>query len=266
VIKYKILIKPEEKELIKNSFFDLFYNVYKKNLDNKLWEHQILNSPYNCTPLFVAMDGNKVIGSALMILQKCLINEIKYNYFLFTTSAILKEYRSRGIYPELLKLQKEYSKKNNIDFVFAFPNRLAYPVLKLFARFKDLKKFDLVRTTFDNIDFEKIENNLLIDKNFFKWRFEHKDYLFYELNDKVIIYKEFNNCYDILAIYNVKDFPFSFNNTVLERNKKIIILNSYLKNENLIEKMDVLNATYFPLNENLDYSKLNVNLLMSDVF
>lgn len=266
MIEYKILIKPDEKELIKKSFLDLFSTVYEKNLDEISWKHQVLNSPYNCTPLFVAMDDDKVVGSALMILQKCLIDDKEYNYFLFTTSAIIKEYRSKGIYPELLKLQKEYAKKNYVDFIFAFPNKLAYPVLKLFARFKDLKKFDLVKTTFDNIDFEKIENNLLIDKKFFKWRFEHKDYLFYELNDKVIIYKEFNDCYDILAIYNVKDFPFPFNNTILEQNKKIIILGSYTKNHNLIKKIDVLNATYFPLNENLDYSKLNVNLLMSDVF
>ena len=266
MIEYKILTSYEEKELIKKSFFDLFSTVYEKNLDKKLWEHQILNSPYNCTLLFVAMDGNKVVGSALMILQKCLIDEIEYNYFLFTTSAILKEYRSRGIYPEILKLQKEYSKQNNVDFIFAFPNKLAYPVLKLFARFKDLEKIDLVKSSFENINFEKIENNLLIDENFFNWRFEHKDYLFHKFNDKVIIYKEFDDCYDILAVYGKKDFPFTFKNTTIDKHRKIIILSSYIKNQNLIEKIDNLNVTYFPLNENIDYSKLNINLLMSDVF
>ncbi|MGJ0290683.1 GNAT family N-acetyltransferase [Aliarcobacter cryaerophilus] len=266
MIKYKLLSAKEDKLSLKTKFLDLFNCVYEKKLEAKLFEHQILNSPYNDSPLFIALDGEFIVGSALMILQKCVIARNKYEYYLFTTSAIRKEYRSKGIYLELLKLQKEYAKKNDVDFIFAFPNKIAYSVLKFFGGFKDLKKFDLVKTTFDNIDFEKIENNLLIDKNFFKWRFEHKDYLFYEFNDKVIIYKEFNDCYDILAIYNVKDFPFPFNNTILEQNKKIIILGSYTKNHNLIEKIDVLNATYFPLNENLDYSKLNVNLLMSDVF
>jgi len=266
MIEYKILTTLEEKKQIKKSFLNLFSTVYEKNLDEKLWEHQILNSPYNCTPLFVAMDGIKVVGSALMILQKCLIGDIEYNYFLFTTSAILKEYRSKGIYPELLKLQKEYSKQENVDFIFAFPNKIAYPVLKLFARFKDLEKIDLVKTSFENIDLEKIANTLLIDEKFFSWRFEHKDYLFYRFNSKVIIFKEFDDCYDVLAIYNTTDLLFSFKNTVIDQSKKIIILSSYTKNKNLIEKIDVLNATYFPLNENLDYSNVNINLLMSDVF
>ena len=33
MIEYKILIKPDEKELIKKSFLDLFSTVYEKNLD-----------------------------------------------------------------------------------------------------------------------------------------------------------------------------------------------------------------------------------------
>lgn len=266
MIEYKILTTSKEKEIIKKSFFDLFSTVYKKNLDEKLWQHQILNSPYYCTPLFVAMDSHKVVGSALMILHKCLIDGNEYNYFLFTTSAILKEYRSKGIYPELLRLQKEYSKQKNIDFILAFPNKLAYPALKLFARFKDFKKNILVKTSLENINFEKIDNSLVIDKSFFKWRFEHKNYLFYVINDKVIIYKEFGDYYDVLAIYEKKDFPFIIQNTTMEKYKKIIILNSCIKNQNFIEKIDTLNATYFPFNDKIDYSKININLLMSDVF
>lgn len=266
MIDYKLISTMKEKELLKTKFLDLFNSVYERELEEKLWEHQILNSPYNDSPLFIAIDGDLIVGSALLISQKCLIDENEYSYYLFTTSAIRKEYRPKGVYAHLLKIKKEYAKKNDADFIFAFPNKLAHPVLKLFARFKDLEKVDIVKTSFENIDFEKIENNLLIDEDFFNWRFEHKDYLFYEFNDKVIIYKEFDDCYDILAIYNTTDFSFKFKKSILDKNKKIIILSSNVKNQNLIEKIDVLNATYFPINENIDYSKLNINLLMSDVF
>ena len=69
MIKYIILFDPEEKAIVKSSFLSLFKSVYEKELDEISWNHQIINSPYNDSPLFLAMDGDEVIGSAMMILQ-----------------------------------------------------------------------------------------------------------------------------------------------------------------------------------------------------
>jgi len=266
LIEYRLILTAKEKEVLKTNFLDLFRSVYEKELEEKLWEHQILNSPYSDSPLFLAFDGDKIIGTALMILQKCIIEGKEYTYFLFTTSAILKEYRSKGIYAALLKKQKEYANSCEVAFIFAFPNKLAYPVLKLFGGFKDIRKIDLVKTSLENIDFDSFNNSLVVDNEIFKWRFEHKNYLFSTIKDKVIIYKEFNNTYDILVAYNKSDFDFNFKETKIDSSSKINILAQNIKDIEEVEIIDTLNSTYYPLNKSLDYKKININLLMSDVF
>lgn len=265
MIKYKLISTVEEKKSLRKKFLDLFKSVYKIELEENVWEHQILNFPYSDSPLFLAFDGDKIIGTALMILQKCIIEGKKYNYFLFTTSAILKEYRSKGIYAELIKKQKEYAKENKADFIFAFPNKIAYPVLKLFGGFKDLKKNNLVKTTFENLNLQNSNNSLVIDNYMFQWRFEHREYMFNLTQEKVIIFKEFQDAYDLLAIYDAKDFKHNVKNTFIEANRNIITLNSYTQNNNN-QLIDTIYSTYFPINKNINYSKLSINLLMSDVF
>lgn len=265
MIQYKILITVEEKESIKTKFLDLFNSVYERELEEKLWEHQILNSPYNDTPLFIAMDGELIVGSALMILQKYIIDGNKHRYYLFTTSAIRKEYRPKGVYAQLLKMQKEYAKENNVDFIFAFPNKIAYPVLKLFGGFKDLKQDNLIKTTFENLNLQNSNNSFFIDSSMFQWRFEHREYMFHLTQEKVIIFKEFQGGYDLLAIYNAEDFKHDVKNTFIESDRDIITLNSYARDKNN-QVLNTIYSTYFPINQNIDYSKLSINLLMSDVF
>jgi predicted N-acetyltransferase YhbS len=266
MLEYKILTKLRDKESLKKSFLSLFSSVYKKNLDEVSWMHQIINSPYDDSVLFVALNFEKVIGSALMILQKCSIGGREYKYYLFTTSAILQEYRPIGVYAELLKLQKEYAVKRNIDFIFALPNKTAYPVLKFFGGFKDLKKHELIETSFNKLNLNDVGSSLTVDDKMFRWRFEHKDYKFYNKDGVVIIYKEHNGSYDILGMYNQKEFQFPYLSTKIEKNKKITTLDCFLIDKDNIKGIDKVNFTYFPINKDLDYSAIRVNLLMSDVF
>jgi len=265
MIKYKIFITIEEKESLKTKFLNLFNSVYERELEEKLWKHQILNSPYNDSPLFIAMDGELIVGSALMILQTCIIDGNKYRYYLFTTSAIRKEYRPKGVYAQLLQMQKEYVKENDADFIFAFPNKIAYPVLKLFGGFKDLKKDNLIKTTFANLNLQNSDNSFVIDNYMYQWRFEHKEYMFYLTQEKIIIFKEFQDGYDLLAIYNTQDFKHDVKITFIENDRDIITLDSYTRDKNS-QLINTIYSTYFPINKNIDYSKLSINLLMSDVF
>jgi len=266
-IVYKILLKAEEKEAIKDEFQNFFASIYDQKLSDVNWEHQFLHSPYEDSPLFLVFDNNKIIGSALMIAQKFRTMEDEGSYYLWTTSAIAKEYRNKGIYAELLLKQREYAENTHKCFIFAFPNKLAYPVVKLFGRFKDLVKTNLVKTTLSQIDFSKISNTLLIDQAFFDWRFEHKKYLFYMYEGDVIVAKKYEDVLDVLAIYSQEVFgeiDVTYHQIVPKQ--KIITIASFLKEDSDAEILDKVSATYFPINKNINYDALTINLLMSDIF
>ena len=266
-ITYKVILNPEEKKTIKSEFQNFFYSIYNRELNNTDWEHQFIHSPYNDSPLFIAQDNEKIIGSALMIAQRFTDGTNDGNYYLWTTSAIDKNYRSRGIYAELLAKQREYATETDKSFIFAFPNKLAYPVVKLFGGFKDLQKSNLVKTTLNNLDFSKISNSLSIDKPFFQWRFEHKDYLFFNYEENILIGKKYENILDILAIYPKETFKeLDINYQEVLSSQTIITLELFLENIQDTEVLDTLNGTYFPIDKTVNFDNITINLLMSDVF
>ena len=267
MIDYKIVILPAEKQILKTDFQEFFKSVYNQELGDSNWEHQFLHSPYEDSALFLAFDNNQIVGSALMIPQKYLMDDSTGTYYLWTTSAVSKDYRSQGVYAELLKMQRTYAKENKKDFIFAFPNKLAYPVVKLFGGFKDIYKTDLVKATIADLDLSTIENSLIIDNDFAKWRFEHKAYLFYALNEHIVISKKFEDTLDVLAIYprsSLSDLHFKIETNTIPEN--IITMKTLLKKDVEMNRIDQLSGTYFPINKDIDYSMLKLNLLMSDVF
>ena len=267
MIDYQILTTVEAKQALKNDFQLFFKDVYTQNLSDNNWEHQFLHSPYEDSALFLAFDNEKIVGSALMIPQKYQTKACSGSYYLWTTSAVSKAYRSKGVYAELLAMQREYTTKNKKDFIFAFPNKLAYPVVKLFGGFKDLYKTNLIESSIDMLDLENIENSLVIDKDFFKWRFEHKDYLFYEIKTYIIMAKKFENTLDILAIYRKEDLgDLSIKIEDVQISENIITMASFLRKNAAFSTLDILTGTYYPINKNIDYNTIKLNLLMSDVF
>ena len=267
MITYQIVTSAESKQALKNDFQVFFKDVYEQDLDDNNWEHQFLHSPYEDSALFLAFDTNRIVGSALMIPQKYQTKTCSGSYYLWTTSAVSKAYRSKGVYAELLAMQREYTAKNKKDFIFAFPNKLAYPAVKLFGGFKDLYKTNLVETSIDMLDLKNIENSLVIDKDFFQWRFEHKDYLFYVIEDYIIISKKFENTLDILALYRKKDLEsLSIEIEKSKIPKDIITMASFLKDNATFKTLDTLSGTYYPINKDIDYNTIKLNLLMSDVF
>ena len=107
MIEYKIVSDPVSKQKLKKEFQSFFNRVYDRELNDTAWEHQFVHSPYEDSALFLALDNGKIVGSALMIPQRFSTKKFKGTYYLWTTSAIEKEYRSKGLYAELLKMQRE---------------------------------------------------------------------------------------------------------------------------------------------------------------
>lgn len=267
MIHYQIVTDPQEKQKLKTDFQTFFKRVYQRELADGDWEHQFMHSPYENSALFLAFEDTHIVGSALMIPQKYSTDSQNGSYFLWTTSAIEKKYRSQGLYAEILKMQREYAVEQKKDFIFAFPNKLAYPVVKLFGGFKDLYKIKLVKTTMDMLDISHIDNSLKIDDAFFQWRFEHKNYLFYEFNENILIAKKFEDSLDVLAIYkkeSLETINFAKRNSTPPNT--IITMDTLIKDNADFEILDQLSGTYFPINKDIDYAKIKLNLLMSDVF
>ena len=48
--------------------------------------------------------------------------------------------------------------------------------------------------------------------------------------------------------------------------ENIITMASFLKENATFSTLDTLNGTYYPINKNIDYNTIKLNLLMSDVF
>ncbi len=267
MIEYKIITDTESKQNLKSNFQNFFRSIYNQELTDENWEHQFIHSPYENSALFLAFDGEKIVGSALMIPQKFATFSSSGLYYLWTTSAIDKEYRSQGLYAEILKMQREYSLQTKKDFIFAFPNKLAYPVVKLFGGFKDLYRVALVKANINDLDLDNIKNSLVIDKSYFEWRFEHKEYLFYNIDNCIIIAKKFENSLDILAVYNQSDLngiALAVESSTIPND--IIVMQTFLKEDCESTVIDKLSGTYFPINKEIDYSEIKLNLLMSDVF
>ncbi len=271
MLEYTILTSENEKNRLKGEFLTFFLEVYGKPLDESAWFHQFINSPYNDTPLFIVRYNNKLVGSALMIKQKMDLGGEVVDYFLFTTSAILESYRNLGIYAEFLKMQKKYAMDQGASFIFAFPNKLAHPVLKLFGRFKDLKKIQLGNMSIKDIDFDIISNSFFLDENVVNWRFEHNDYRFLQYEDYVLIVKEFESALDLLAIYPKSEFE-SYSIHLDDLNENLVVFGdlSYAPKLENVDILNILNPTYFVTNKDFDekyfLEKVSVNLLMSDVF
>ncbi|BBN80415.1 hypothetical protein PA25_04000 [Pseudoalteromonas sp. A25] len=266
-IQYETVLDAQRKQQIKNEFQDFFTIIYGRALNDSSWQHQFIHSPYNDSPLFLALDRGRIVGSALMIGQKVRHKGEILDYYLFTTSGVLKEYRNKGVYAELLKLQKEHASTNGKKFIFAFPNDLAYPVLRLFGGFNDLVQTKLVTTTLNNIDFSDKGNSLLLDQDFSNWRFEHKDYCFSIVEDMLVITKEFNRQLDILAIYDAEaaeliETPL----TPLNEELKVNTLIDWTIDHAPCEVISNVNAVYFPLDRSIAITEIKLNLLMSDLY
>lgn len=266
MIEYKIITDKTEKQKHREEFKQFFQCVYGKALTDSIWNHQFVNTPYENSPLFLAIYDNKIVGSALMIPQKLLLDNQELSYYLFTTSTIMEEYRKKGIYAKLLDLIKKYAFQRNKDFIMAFPNMIAYTALKLFGGFKDITKLEIVRSGIGNIDFDKAHNSLKIDSSMARWRFEHKEYRFAKVRNNIIIYKYFDNSIDLLAIVDKNVFMNSEIQFSPLGDKPIVTIMEYLIKDSAYQKIATLNATYLPIQPGLRLDGAKLNLLMWDVF
>ena len=275
MINYQILTGVSEKNRYKTRIFSLFNHIFNKELKESEWSHFFLNSPYENSLLILALSADKVVGIANLIPQKLNIGRKKYNYYLFITSAVLKSFRSEGVYMETIKIIKNILKNKEKDFIFAFPNKNAYPLLTELFYFIPLKRKEIVNV--NNFNLKELkpvypERSIFLDDQFVKWRFEHKHYFYIRHNGKCIIYKGYKDSLDVIEIIeskyeNIISRFISIKNDINPYSVFNVLKNRLLSPGNKEYKVGTtVSPCYFSFDTNLDLSKLDISLLMSDVF
>ncbi|XAK03151.1 hypothetical protein AAID96_03415 [Campylobacter coli] len=258
-----ILILETKNQMLeyKNQIEKLFEKIFLKKLIN--FEHMFTESPYGCK-IVCYIENKNILGVGVISFFEFRLNNVMYRYYLFTTSMIDESVRSKGVYFEILDAIKNIAFMDNADFILAFPNHRAYPILsytfQLLSRYSFvlLDDFKLLSYKYPKLDFSR---------DYLDWRFQKNKY--YQFNTKLngrliqIIYKIYNQKIDILHIFEKKVF-INLEERAIRSNEKIL---APMPIDNISKKESpegVLNMMYFPVrktNLRLDFSPI-----LSDVF
>lgn len=229
----KILVNQKDKKIYKESIKNLFIKEYKKPLNEENWN--FLNGYSNKSVMIVYLDGNNVVGIANLIHNYHLLNKSSFEYFIFTTSIVAKEFRSRGVYTLIMLEMRKYLENSNCEFVMAYPNDLALPIItNPFYQFKVACNFSL--RIVNNLEFVfccDLNNCIKITSPFLNWRFSKNKYFIICKYEKIFICKEYNNDIDIVEIFNNSSIDLSECNLPIitpSKNAKFIVPSFRLEN------------------------------------
>lgn len=261
----KVLSNKNEKDFYKKSIKDLFLQEYRKSLTDEIWD--FLNGYTDKSVMIVYVNGNNVVGLANLIHNFHTLNQFSFEYLIFTTSVVSKEFRSKGVYTLLMFEVREYLESSNCEFVMAYPNELALPIITSpFYRFNVVSNFSLrLVNDFHGMNSCDIMNFTKLSKSFTEWRFLKCDYYLLKHFDKVLICKDFNENIDVIEIFKQNDFDLELFSLPLKSipDNPTFILPSFRmkdpsKGESIHEQQIVLCCRKNSMNfeSNLDFSNL----------
>ncbi|EAI9960574.1 hypothetical protein C5441_04585 [Campylobacter coli] len=240
----------------------LFEKIFSRRLMN--FKHLFLENPYRCKIICYA-ENNSILGVGAISYFEFYLDNILYKYYIFTTSMIDESVRSKGVYFKILDIIKHVAFLDGVDFILAFPNHHAYPILsrrsfQLLSRysFGALDNLKLLKYNYPRLEF----NN-----DYLNWRFKINKY--YQFNTKLnskpvqIIYKIYDQKIDVLHIFYKKIF-IDLEERVIGLNEKILVpmhIEDLSKREN---PEGIVNMMYFPINRSK--IELTFSPILSDVF
>ena len=277
-IVFKILRKKREKESVREGFFELFQNVYHRSLNDAEWRHLFLEAPYGESTLLVAVDealgAQHPVGAANLIGQRLQAGKSHVEYFFYTTSAILPEYRDLKTYLDMVDLLKNITRDEHKCMILAFPNTTAFPLLTRLCGFRGLNQERIVKIACRGnwgtyLKPMASDGGVILDEPFLSWRFRHKDYFYDLVQDKVVIGKVYEGALDVLEVLEE-----SFEKCLtgkLPRNTAAFsgayILERRLRDPQgaCAQKTQEIRPVCFPLHEDCPV-RFMPSLLMSDVY
>ena len=274
MVEYQIIEEKDLKIKHKESFFKLFSKSFERDLSQREWEHLFINSPYGNSILILGLHENEVVGSTNLIPQKLIIQGKCYEYYLLATSAVDEEFRSEGVYLKILAKAKDVLISGSKEFLLAFPNKKAYPLLIKLLQFIALEKREIATLAsehFNSFKFADPLNSLFFEPSFMNWRLEHKDYFLSERENNLLICKDYEKSIDVLEVLDKKNIWLKENFQTKEFNinkTSINVLQNRLDSASIshVEKTDAIYPVYWAKDQGLDLTRVDIRLLMSDVF
>ncbi len=195
-------------------FRKLFYSCFKKKISFEFFKWRYFSDKYSfCYGVF---NSARLIANVGMVSVK-LNNNSNYISYSRHSSMVLKKYRGKGVFSELLdKVKKKFSKK--IDLVLMWPNKnnfasfglnkknitnKKYYLYKTFFKFDLLKKNKIIPIS-KIIEFQKFfgNDNCLFSKDLVYFR---KRYLLYREKDYFLNKLEHKNSKSFFILKRNKD-------------------------------------------------------------
>lgn len=259
----KIIHTNDEKKCFHSDIKNLFEQTFSRKMLN--FQHIFLDNPLGSTLIMAINEKQQLVGLGHIIFFSYNLHRQRIKFFLFTTSIIHKNYRKTRMYFDILDKIKEEARRQGTDFILAFPNLNALQILTTFGGFKKI-------TTLQWLQLEQMPQRLryevnTFDENFLSWRFARFQYFSTKIENKYIIYKNYQEKIDILGIFN-HNFPQKLlpPENPIDESRQIIIANIFLESE-FLDSSKIVHTNQvviYPINFNI--SNLSFTPIFSDVF
>ncbi|NMB26680.1 MAG: GNAT family N-acetyltransferase [Tissierellia bacterium] len=237
----------------KDSFISVFNRVFNLDYNMDWFNWKYMDNIYGDSYLVLAYDGNKLVG-----IRSFWRNDINGHLsYQPCDTAVLKEYRGRGIFSKMSLIALEKIKD---AFIYNFPNENSLPGnLKLGWK---VNKYCYLKPVLSRTKLK--QESKYIDDDYLIWKFGESPinkYHYYEKDGQsYLLYGRKKNIYYVLGRFNDKyskyftkvNYPILFNYTT----KRTIIYKMF-KNRTTIVSFE---------RENQDTSKIDIPIFKGDFF
>lgn len=181
-------------------------------LSESIWNYKHVNNPFGKSLVFIAIEGNEIVGVRAFMRWKWKLEDETYNTFRAVDTATHPEHQGKGIFKKLTLKAVEVAKEKGDNFIFNTPNDQSRPgYLKMgweqigkikvalrpaFNSFWNFENSNIEYSICHNCSSEKIaqlcndwnstqhnSNTLFTPKSalFLKWRYENNPLQQYEV-------------------------------------------------------------------------------------
>jgi hypothetical protein len=107
---------------------DIFNNVFSSKSSYLSFRYKHYRNPYKLTSLlFIEKVENDIAGINFFLAAKCICESQELYVAQSCDSAVLEQYRGKGIFTSIIQNAQKELQSQGVDFLFGFPNSNSYP-------------------------------------------------------------------------------------------------------------------------------------------